>query len=118
VIGGILAAAISLLGYATTFLPFLSTVGIIVPAFAGVLLAHYYVLGARRRATSELIAGIDPGVRWTGIISLVGGAAVAFFISGGIPALQGLIASAVIYTALELLYERVLARETESARFA
>jgi cytosine permease len=117
VIGGILAALISLLGYAATFLPFLSTVGVLVPAFAGVVLAHYYVLGARRRASSELIAEIDPGVRWTGIISLVGGAAVAFFISGGIPALQGLIAAAVLYVVLEMIYQRVVSRSTESARF-
>jgi cytosine permease len=63
VIGGILAALISLLGYAATFLPFLLTVGTIVPAFAGVVLVHYYVLGARRRPATELIAAIDPGVR-------------------------------------------------------
>jgi cytosine permease len=117
VIGAILAALISLLGYAETFLPFLLTVGTLVPAFAGVVLVHYYVLGARRHAASELIARIEPGVRWTGIISLVGGAAVAFFIKGGVPALQGLIAAGVLYFALELLYERVLARSAESARF-
>jgi cytosine permease len=117
VIGAILAALISLLGYAETFLPFLLTVGTLVPAFAGVVLVHYYVLGARRRSASELIARIDPGVRWTGIVSLIGGAAVAFFIKAGIPALQGLIAAGIIYAVLELLYERVLARSTESARF-
>jgi len=116
VIGAVLAALISLLGYAATFLPFLLTVGTIVPAFAGVVLVHYYILGARRRAASVLIAQIEPGVRWTGIISLVGGAAVAFFISGGIPALQGLIAAGVLYGVLELMYERVLARSTAPSR--
>jgi cytosine permease len=117
IIGAIVAALISLLGYAETFLPFLLTVGTLVPAFAGVVLAHYYLLGARRHSAFELIRQIDPGVRWTGIISLVGGAAVAYFIKGGIPALQGLIAAAVLYVVLEVIYERVLARSPESARF-
>ena len=95
----------------------LLTVGTLVPAFAGVVLAHYYLLGARRRPAEELIAKIDPGVRWTGIISLIGGASVAFFIKGGVPALQGLIASGILYLALELIYERVAGRSAESTRF-
>src|SRR5207237_6020041 len=70
VVGAVLSALISLLGYAETFLPFLLTVGALVPAFAGVVLAHYYVLGARKQTTNELLARIDNGVRWTGIIAL------------------------------------------------
>lgn len=115
VVGAILSALISLLGYAETFLPFLLTVGTLIPAFAGVVLAHYYILGARRRSADELIAQIEPGVRWTGIISLVGGVAVAYFIKAGIPALQGLVAAAILYTVLELVYERVMARATEES---
>ena len=117
VVGAILAALISLLGYAETFLPFLLTVGTLVPAFAGVVLAHYYILGARRQSANDLIARIEPGVRWTGVISLVGGIAVAFFIKAGIPALQGLIAAAILYTALEMLYARI-ERAAESPRMA
>ncbi|MCA1644019.1 MAG: cytosine permease [Chloroflexi bacterium] len=115
VVGAILSALISLLGYAETFLPFLLTVGTLIPAFAGVVLAHYYILGARRRSAAELIAHIEPGVRWTGIISLVGGVAVAYFIKAGIPALQGLVAAAVLYTVLEFVYARVMARAIEES---
>src|SRR5260221_3898280 len=56
IIGGLITAAISLLGYANTFLPFLLTIGVIIPAYAGVVLAHYYVLGARTRTPEALVA--------------------------------------------------------------
>ena len=105
VIGAIITALISLLGYATTFLPFLLTIGVIIPAYAGVVLAHYYVLGASRRTPEELVARIEPGVRWTGIVSFIVGVAVAYFTNQanfGIPALQGLIVAGLVYTALEM----------------
>jgi cytosine permease len=105
VIGGIITAMISLLGYANTFLPFLLTIGVIIPAYAGVVLAHYYILGASRRTPEELVARIEPGIRWTGIVSFVVGVAVAYFTNQaniGIPALQGLVIAGLVYTALEI----------------
>jgi len=105
VIGGTITALISLLGYANTFLPFLLTIGVIIPAYAGVVLAHYYVLGASRRSPEELVTRIQPGIRWTGIASFVVGVAVAYFTNRanvGIPALQGLLIAGLVYTALEM----------------
>jgi cytosine permease len=104
IIGGVITALISLLGYANTFLPFLLTIGVIIPAYAGVVLAHYYLLGARSRTPEALVAGIEPGVRWTGMVAFVVGVAVAYLtnrITLGIPALQGLIVAGLVYTALE-----------------
>lgn len=108
-IGGAITAAISLLGYANTFLPFLLTIGVIIPAYAGVVLAHYYVLGANRRSPEELVAGIQSGVRWTGIASFLVGVAVAYVtnrVNIGIPALQGLLVAGLVYTALEMTLGR------------
>lgn len=105
VIGGTITALISLLGYANTFLPFLLTIGVIIPAYAGVVLAHYYVLGASRRTPEELVSKIEPGVRWTGLVSFVVGVAVAYVsnrMNIGIPALQGLVVAGLVYTALEM----------------
>jgi cytosine permease len=105
VIGGIITALISLLGYANTFLPFLLTIGVIIPAYAGVVLAHYYVLGASRKKPEQLIAAIEPGVRWTAIASFLVGVIVAYFTNRanlGIPALQGLVVAGLLYTALEI----------------
>jgi cytosine permease len=104
-IGGTITALISLLGYANTFLPFLLTIGVIIPAYAGVVLAHYYVLGARSRTPEELVAGIQPGLRWSGIAAFIVGVIVAYFSNRaniGIPALQGLIVSGLVYTAVEM----------------
>jgi cytosine permease len=104
IIGGVITALISLLGYANTFLPFLLTIGVIIPAYAGVVLAHYYLLGARSRTPESLVAGIEPGVRWTGMVAFVVGVVVAYFtnrMTFGIPALQGLIVAGLVYTALE-----------------
>jgi cytosine permease len=104
IIGGVITALISLLGYANTFLPFLLTIGVIIPAYAGVVLAHYYLLGARSRTPEALVAGIEPGVRWTGMVAFVVGVAVAYLtnrMTFGIPALQGLIVAGLVYTALE-----------------
>jgi cytosine permease len=104
IIGGVITALISLLGYGTTFLPFLLTIGVIIPAYAGVVLAHYYLLGARQRTPEQLVSGIVPGVRWTGIASFVVGVAVAYIsnrMTIGIPALQGLVVAGLVYTALE-----------------
>ena len=115
IIGGIITALISLLGYANTFLPFLLTIGVIIPAYAGVVLAHYYVLGARNRTPEQLVAGIEPGVRWTGLVSFLVGVAVAYFsnnVNLGIPALQGLIAAGLVYYALEVFVTRRSPRES------
>lgn len=101
IIGGIITALISLLGYANTFLPLLLTIGTIIPAYAGVVLAHYYLRAAMRRRPEELVAEIDPGVRWTAMVAFLIGVAVAFFIKAGIPALQGLVAAGIAYALLE-----------------
>jgi cytosine permease len=109
VIGGVITALISLLGYANTFLPFLLTIGVIIPAYAGVVLAHYYLLGARSRTAEALVAGIEPGIRWTGIASFLVGVVVAYVTNKmtlGIPALQGLIVAGLVYTALEYAVAR------------
>jgi cytosine permease len=109
VIGGVITALISLLGYANTFLPFLLTIGVIIPAYAGVVLAHYYLLGARTRTPEALVAGIEPGIRWTGIVSFLVGVAVAYLSNRanfGIPALQGLVLAGLVYTALEYALAR------------
>ncbi len=108
VVGGVLAALISLLGYANTFLPFLLTVGTIIPAYAGVVLAQFYLMGSIRRSPQALVDSIVPGIRWTSTVSFLVGIAVAYFIKAGIPALQGLIASAVVY----IVIEQVVARRT------
>ena len=105
IIGGAITAAISLLGYANTFLPFLLTIGVIIPAYAGVVLAHYYLLGASRRTPEELVSKIEGGIRWTGIVAFIVGVAVAYFTNSaniGIPALQGLVVAGLVYTALEM----------------
>jgi cytosine permease len=104
IIGGVITALISLLGYANTFLPFLLTIGVIIPAYAGVVLAHYYLLGARSRTPEALVAGIEPGIRWTGMVAFVVGVVIAYItnrMTFGIPALQGLIVAGLVYTALE-----------------
>jgi cytosine permease len=120
VIGGIITALISLLGYANTFLPFLLTIGVIIPAYAGVVLAHYYLLGARSRTPEALVAGIEPGIRWTGMVSFVIGVAVAYVsnqLTFGIPALQGLVVAGLVYTGLEYaLGRRSTAAATSPAR--
>jgi cytosine permease len=109
IIGGVITALISLLGYANTFLPFLLTIGVIIPAYAGVVLAHYYLLGARSRTPEALVAGIEPGVRWTGMLAFVVGVVIAYItnrMTFGIPALQGLIVAGLVYTALEYATKR------------
>jgi cytosine permease len=118
VIGGVITALISLLGYANTFLPFLLTIGVIIPAYAGVVLAHYYLLGARSRTAEALVAGIEPGIRWTGIASFLVGVVVAYVTNKmtlGIPALQGLIVAGLVYTALEYAVARRPAAGAASA---
>jgi cytosine permease len=109
IIGGVITALISLLGYANTFLPFLLTIGVIIPAYAGVVLAHYYLLGARRQTPEALVQGIEPGIRWTGMVAFLLGVVVAYVsnqMTVGIPALQGLIVAGLVYTALEYAMAR------------
>jgi cytosine permease len=109
IIGGVITALISLLGYANTFLPFLLTIGVIIPAYAGVVLAHYYLLGARRHTPEALVQGIEPGIRWTGMVAFLLGVVVAYVsnqMTLGIPALQGLIVAGLVYTALEYAMTR------------
>jgi purine-cytosine permease-like protein len=92
-------------------LPLLLTIGTIIPAYAGVVLAHYYLRGAIRRQPEELVAGTIPGC-WTAMVAFLIGVAVAFFIKAGVPALQGLIAAGIAYAILEWV---MTARRARSA---
>lgn len=61
-----IALVTALGGFAGDFLSFLSIIGTVTPPFAGILLAHFYVLGGLRTPATALLAAA-PVVRWSAL---------------------------------------------------
>ncbi len=98
--GTMLAIVIALAGILDYFLDFLYMTALVYPAIAGAMMADFFFI--RRRQWKDL-----PGWNWMATIGLVVGIFVGYLtqyvITFGIPAVQSLIASGIVYlVAMEL----------------
>lgn len=111
----VLAVAIAFSGASTRFLELLQIIGVVVPPFAGVLIAHMMIT-ARRQSAGEAIASA-PAVRWTAIAAWVVGALVArqfeFILND---AIEGLIVGVLMYVVLSrVVPDRAVAGPAKAA---
>lgn len=105
IVAVLIAVGIALLGVADRFAEFLDVIGVVVPPFAGVLLAHFWVL--ERHMDPQRLLGNLPSVRWEAVACWVVGALIARYADFlQADAIEGLVAGFVLYAVLGLLTQR------------
>ena len=88
----------TLLGLTSAFNSFLLAIGIAIPSVGGILIAHYFIV---QRDTEHAFENM-PKIRPIAYISWIVGILAAKFITVGVPALNGLLAAAILYSILGL----------------
>lgn len=96
IIAVIIAVLVSLMGLAGQFLKWLQFIGVVAAPFAGVIVSHFWLVNKGKGLGSALGTA-----RWTAFVAWLGASGFAFYYKAGVPALQGLIAAALLYWVLE-----------------
>jgi cytosine permease len=111
---GVIGTILSVAGILNYFITFLTVLGVTIPPIAGIAVVDYFVL---KRSRAELDASREKGTlpetveTWNpiSIITWVASSLFGyFFTSFGIPAINSLIASAVLYYVLMKLFDKKL----------
>lgn len=89
-IAAAIGTALSLFGIIDHFMGFLELLAIFVSPAAGVIISDYFFVANRKLNPKE-------GVYWPGIVSWIIGGLSAYLIPAFIPALNGIIISAIVY---------------------
>ncbi|MBO8167866.1 MAG: cytosine permease [Thermoanaerobacteraceae bacterium] len=113
---GALGTIMSIIGILENFVGFLVILGIAVPPVGGIMVVDYYVLKRHRKVLDETrVSGKLPEkfekVNPITLLAWGGGFLVGYFVKSGIPSLNSLIASAVLYFVLMKLYAMATNRE-------
>jgi cytosine permease len=104
-----IAVAIAFLGVADQFGRFLNVIGVVVPPFAGLLIAHFWVV---QRRTRDLLRNL-PAVRWEAIVCWIAASLLAYYAEFLlVNAIEGLVAGFVLYAAAGLALRRTGAGRT------
>ncbi|MCM4076515.1 purine-cytosine permease family protein [Paractinoplanes hotanensis] len=101
-----IAVGIAFLGVADQFGKFLTVIGVVVPPFAGLLIAHFWVV---QRRTEDALRNL-PAVRWEAVVCWIAAALLAYY--GDfllVNAIEGLVAGFVLYTIAGLALKKVKA---------
>jgi cytosine permease len=96
-------------GFAGDFLSFLSIIGTVTPPFAGILLAHFFVLGGLRTPAGSLLAAA-PVVRWSALVAWVITSVTMYYWAPPLKPVVGLVLCAVLYVVAELVAGRAQSR--------
>ncbi len=98
-IAGAVGTILAAVGLMSQFESFLGILTAFIPPVAGVIMADYWILGKGKKENFK----IANGFRWTGILSFVLGAAVAY-VTGNVPSMiffvgpvNGIVVSMVVY---------------------
>jgi cytosine permease len=111
VLAVVIAVGIAFLGLADQFGKFLTVIGVVVPPFAGLLIAHFWVL-QRRTAAAEVLRDL-PAVRWVAVGCWVAASLIAYYAEFLlVNAVEGLVCGFVLYALAGLLTGR---RRTETS---
>lgn len=113
VISILIAVVVAFAGFADQFLVFLQFVGIVAPPFAGVLIAHFWLLV--RGSSGETLLRSAPSVRWEALVAWVGAALLAKYTNLlVIDAVEGLVYGLLIYAVLGWLIQNRLGGSRDS----
>ncbi|MGH2452126.1 MAG: purine-cytosine permease family protein [Candidatus Limnocylindria bacterium] len=107
IVAVIIALLVSLLGFAGQFLQWLVIIATVTPPFAGVMIAHFWLLRFGRDWRTLASELVPEGFRWTALAAWLAASVIAYITrTQFIPALTGLLTALVLYTALELIFAR------------
>lgn len=98
-------------GFAADFGAFLGIIATVTPPFAGIFIAHFYVLGHLRRHTEAEIAD-TPVVRWSPLAAWAVASAFVYLTDLTLEPIVGLLLGGAAYSALALIAGRVTDRGT------
>ncbi|MEZ0117558.1 UNVERIFIED_ORG: cytosine permease [Heyndrickxia coagulans] len=109
---GIIGTLLSVMGILGRFTDFLVFLGVLVPPVAGIIVVDYFVLRTHKKELdASRIKGTLPeteeNVNWVTMISWAAGFAVGYFVKIGIPSINSLVASAVVYLVGMLVFQAV-----------
>lgn len=105
VLAVVIAVGIAFLGLADQFGKFLTVIGVVVPPFAGLLIAHFWVL-QRRTAGADVLRDL-PAVRWSAVGCWIAAALIAYYAEFLlVNAVEGLVCGFVLYALAGLLTGR------------
>jgi len=105
VLAVLIAVGIAFLGLADQFGKFLTVIGVVVPPFAGLLIAHFWVL-QRRTAAAEVLRDL-PAVRWEAVGCWIAAALIAYYAEFLlVNAVEGLVCGFVLYALAGLITGR------------
>ncbi|GLY02705.1 cytosine permease [Actinoplanes sp. NBRC 101535] len=95
VVAVVIAVAIAFLGVAGQFGRFLTVIGVVVPPFAGLLIAHFWIL---ERRVENVLKDL-PAVRWEAVVCWIAAALLAYYTDFLLAnAIEGLVAGFVLHT--------------------
>jgi cytosine permease len=93
-------------GFADDFLSWLRIIGLVAPPFAGVVIAHFWVLGRIRRTGEQLVTEA-PGVRVEALVAWLAASVVTGLVDWFIDAIVGLLLGGLFYLGLALVLDMV-----------
>jgi cytosine permease len=106
---GLLGTLLSVLGILDRFVDFLTVLGVVFPPILGIMLVDYLLLRTHRaaldksRALGQLPGDSEtPAIGWTAIIATLVGSVVGLMTEWGVPTINSLLVSCVIYYVLAL----------------
>lgn len=102
ILTGILGTTLSVLGILDQFVDFLTLLAVIFPPIIGVMLVDYYIIQSDREILSEsrkknTLPSEDIGWGWLAIFSSLLGSSIGLINLPGIPAINSLLFSSIIY---------------------
>jgi cytosine permease len=102
VLVGTLGTVFSAVGLLGQFVPFLTTLGVLVPPIAGIMIVDYYILRRHRAqleesASSGALPARQEKLNPVTLFAWVGATIVGYTIQWGVPALNSLICAVVLY---------------------
>jgi cytosine permease len=117
VVAVVIAVGIAFLGLADQFGKFLMVIGVVVPPFAGLLIAHFWVL-QRRTAAARVLQDV-PSVRWEAVACWIAASLIAWYAEFLlVNAIEGLVSGFVLYTLVGLVLRRARSGAGTSDRTA
>jgi cytosine permease len=117
---GVIGTVLSVLGILDKFVSFLVLLGVLIPPVAGIMVIDYFVLKTHRKVldTSRLSGELPPDTETISPITLfawAAGFAAGYFVKAGIPSINSLLVSAVVYYAGMLIMRSIKSNVEEKA---
>lgn len=117
---GVIGTVLSVMGILDKFVSFLVFLGILIPPVAGIMVIDYFALKTHRKVLDEsrLKGTLPPDTEKLSPVTLIAwaaGFAAGYFVKAGIPSINSLLVSAVIYFFGMLIMKSVKSKVKEKA---